>query len=197
MALYPAATFDCLFVGDALERRFGGLASGEVHLLCYLACLLWLYRKHPAADWGYAFVSTDLGSPFSREIEVTLSELKRRGLFAEADDRFTLQQAAREELSLLSTHDFYRERKEYLVASTASVLAFSAGIVRTALSEEPELKRANSLRSTRQLLQEPGIRLLYEHFSNLRTALGNESYDLRIPAVAWVSALFTSAARQS
>lgn len=196
MALYPVATYDCLFLGSCLERRFGAFGSAELHLFSYLACLLSLYRHRPSVDWGYGFVSTQVGAPFSREIEMTVDELKRRGLFLESDDRVTLTQNARDQLSLFSTLQFYKERKEYLSAASASILAFSTGIVRAAISEEPELRRAKSLSATRGLLEEPGLQLLYEHFSHLRTALGSEAYDLRVPAVAWLSALFQSAINQ-
>jgi hypothetical protein len=197
MALYPVATYDCLFIGHSLERRFGSFASAELHLFCYLACLLSIYRHRPTADWGYGFVSTQVGAPFSREINMTVAELIRRGLFVESDDRIVLTQMAQDELGLFSMHQIYEERKEYLTAATASVLALSTGIVRAALSEEPELRRAIALSTTRQLLEEPGIQLIYEHFNQLRSALGSTTYDLRIPAVAWLSALFKSAITQS
>ena len=102
MALNPVPTYDCLFIGDALEKRFGGFAIAELHLFAYLACLLSVYSHRPAVDWGYGFVSTEIGAPFSREIELTVAELIRLGLFFELDERTVLTQAARDEFHFLS-----------------------------------------------------------------------------------------------
>ena len=72
MRLNPEATFDCLLVAERLRREAGTFTAPELHLFSYLGCLLWLYRGNIAADWGYSFVGTELGAPFSLDIDYAL-----------------------------------------------------------------------------------------------------------------------------
>lgn len=192
MPLNPLPTFDCLYLGSQLQRQLDGFSPAELHLISYLACLLSLYRRTPTSDWGYNFVSTELGAPFSREIEVTASELSRRGFFSRVHEQLQMTRIAEERLVELQALSLFQERSECLKAASASIVAFSLGTVREALWNEPELRRAKSLRANRTLLEEPGLGLIYEEFGFLREALGGHSVDLRLPAVVWLTALFRS-----
>lgn len=187
--LDPVATYDCLFISCRLQKRFEGFAPAELHLLAYLACLLSVYRKSPAADWGYGFIGTEFGAPFSQEIDRAIRELVERQLFSEKDDKLIAAPECFEETELFGSLSFYESRNDCLNGACASILAFSVGIVREALSQEPELNRAKALASTRELLDGPGLQLLYEQFDALTVALGSELRDLRLPSVAWLTAL--------
>ena len=79
--LNPAATFDCLFVARRLQHLNGSFSIPELHIFGYLACLLWLYRNQPISDWGYTFVGTELGAPFSQDIDTAANEFLEHGLF--------------------------------------------------------------------------------------------------------------------
>jgi hypothetical protein len=187
--LDPVATYDCLFIGSRLQKRFDGFAPAELHLLAYLACLLSVYRKSPVADWGYSFIGTEFGAPYSQEVDKVVRGLIERQLFMEMDDKLIATPECFTEIELFSSLSFYESRNDYLNGACASILAFSVGIVREALSQEPELNRAKTLASTRELLDGPGLQLLYEQFDALSTALGSEFRDLRVPSVAWLTAL--------
>ena len=88
--LNPDATFDCLFVANRLQSQRSSISVQEIHLFTYLACLLWLYRERAVSDWGYKFVGTEVGAPFSREIDTALKELLERGYFRKAHDHIRL-----------------------------------------------------------------------------------------------------------
>jgi len=190
MHLKPLSTFDCLYLGSRLQRWLGGFSAAELHLLAYLACLLSLYHKIPVADWGYGFVGTEHGAPFSLEIKVAAQELENRGFFYSTQDKLQMTVAAEELLKELEGMSLYEERTDCLNAASSSIVAFSVGTVREALNNEPELQRAKQMPTNRVLLEEPGIDIIYEHFGLLREALGDRIKDLRLPAVAWLTALF-------
>src|SRR5436190_1319840 len=145
MALNPLATFDCLYFGSRLQRQLSGFSAAELHLLSYLACLLGLYRSQPQTDWGYDFVGTELGAPFSMAIDLAVRSLERWGYFTSQHDCLQMTATAEEKLNALSGQNLYQERIECLKAAAASILAFSVGTVREALSQQPELHRAKNV----------------------------------------------------
>src|ERR1700737_1394171 len=164
MFLNPVATYDCLFLANRLQKHLGGFATGEVHLFAYLACLLWLYRELPLTDWGYQFLGTELGAPYSREIDGAVHELVSRGFFQRSGEHVVMTKDAVEQLAQLQTLKFYKERSQCLGAAGDSMLAFSIGMVRAALSNDPELHRARHNPSNRVLLESPGLDIIYEQF---------------------------------
>jgi hypothetical protein len=192
MPFNPDATFDCLFVADRLGEETGSFTPAELHLFGYLACLLWLYRQRVVADWGYSFVGTELGAPFSVDIDLAANELLTRGYFVRVQDRLRMSDSAEQFLPELVQLTLNRDRVECLRAACASVAAFSAGMVGNALAQEPELRRARAIPLSRPLLQEAAQSKLYEHFEELRRALSQHSHDLRLPAVVWLTALYKS-----
>jgi hypothetical protein len=131
--LDPVATYDCLFIGCRLQKRFCAFAAAEVHLLAYLACLLSLYKRSPIADWGYSFVGTEFGAPYSKEIDNALQGIQDRILFQERNGLLAATQEAFSELEFLGGLSFYSERTECLTGACGSVLAFSVGTVRERL----------------------------------------------------------------
>jgi hypothetical protein len=190
MLLNPVATLDCLFLGSRLQRQVGSFSSADLHMFDYIACLLSLYRRRPLAEWGYLFVSTEYGAPFSRDIEECTQQLLRRGILVESRDQLQVTLGAERTLQSLLHFDLHRERLECLNASAATAAAFSLGIVHAAIGNEPELLRTKDLSASRTLLDSPARELIYEQFQALHQAVGGESRDLRIPAVAWLTALF-------
>jgi hypothetical protein len=190
MRLNPEATFDCLFMASRLQSQRIGLASQEIHLLAYLACLLWLYRQRPVTDWGYEFVGTELGAPFSREIDMTLKELLERGYLRQIRGRFCASEYTEHSLQYLSGLTINHERTECLQAACSCTTVFSIGMVSNALANEPELGRSKATPLSRLLLEDAAQSQLYVQFKALRNVLEQRSNDLRLPAVVWLSALY-------
>lgn len=190
MRLNPDATFDCLFVANRLQFQRSSFSVQEIHLFTYLACLLWLYRERVVSDWGYEFVGTELGAPFSREIDTVLKELFERGYFRKIHDRVRLTELAEQPLRVFSELSINQERAECLQAACSSTAVFSVGMVSSALAKEPELMRAKALPSIRLLLEDSARSQLYVQFDALRKAVSQRSNDLRLPAVVWLTALY-------
>lgn len=192
MQLNPDATFDCLFMADRLMSDAGTFTGPELHLFSYLACLLWLYRRRALSDWGYSFVGTELGAPFSLEIDTALRELRDRGYVVAVGDRLRIVETAEHEFKDFRGLALNSERVECLHAAYSSTSAYSVGIVGSALSQEPELRRSRAVPNNRPLLESAARGRLYEQFDALRGALNQEHIDLRVPAVVWLAALYAS-----
>jgi hypothetical protein len=197
MRLNPEATYDCLFVANRLQIQNGTFAVHEMHLFVYLGCLLWLYQQNTAADWGYRFIGTELGAPFSQEVDGAFKELLDRGYFVPDPNqsgagRIILTTMAEQALSQLTALSMNQSRATCLLASCASVEAFSIGMVSSALANEPELKRAHALPASRRLLEGGMQSQLYLQFDAIRKAIQRPSFDLRLPAVIWLTALYRS-----
>lgn len=191
--LNPVTTFDCLHLAMRLQRQIGGFTTSELQLLSYLACLLWIYSGRPQADWGYSYVGTELGVPFSVDVNTTTAMLVGWGYFRDVGDHYEVTPAAGERLADLSEQQMYSSRLAALNAAGASTLAYPIGVLRDALGQEPELKRAKQVPGSRQLLDDAALDELYSQFRILREALGDRPTDLRASAVTWLAALFTTA----
>ncbi len=185
----PYSFFDALFVVDRVGKVLGNATLLEVHLFAYLACLLALYRGQPVAEWGYSFVGTKMGAPYSREIETAVASSVRKGFFRDLNSGFVLTERGAAEIQLLGDLNQNNLKQVYLEASCSMLLAFPVGIIREALFNEPGLKATVSLSASRALLTGASLELLYEHFSKLSQAVGVEIEDLMIPASVWVTYL--------
>lgn len=195
MQLNPSATYDCLFIGSYLQRRGNGFSATELHLLSYLSCLLSLYRQMPIADWDYTFVGTEFGAPFSKKIDEAVNELLERNFFQREENRLQITERAEEYARQLSQFLSNQDRTVCLEAACASITAFSIGMVCNALSQEPDLRRAQDTPTDRFLLEDPATSQLYQQFDMLRHALNQQSNDLRMPAVVWLETLYRASER--
>lgn len=185
----PYSFFDSLSVIDQIGKVLGNATILEVYLFTYLGCLLALYRKEPVAEWGYSFVGTKMGAPYSREIEMAVSSLIRHGFLKDDNSSFVVTERGMTEIQLLSDISQNNLRQVYLEASCSTLLAFPVGIIRESLFNEPGLKGTITLSSNRHLLTGAPLELLYEQFSKLSQAVGIEVDDLMVPAVVWISYL--------
>lgn len=93
---------------------------------------------------------------------------------------------ALDELSQLRQN---RARYGSLDAACSSILSLPMGIVRMAVSMEPELSNADRLLSERRLLEGPGRQVLYDQFAALTQAVGPKAADLIVPALVWLNCL--------
>jgi hypothetical protein len=192
MRLSPEATYDVLYIADRLREESGMFTVPEMHLFSYLACLLWLYQGRTVTDWGYHFVGTELGAPFSVDLDQAVTMLIERGFIVRVQEHLRISELAEQPLRDLGELALVKERIECLNAACASTAAFSAGVIGNALAQEPDLKRAQLVPMSRPLLEESARSQLYAQFDALRRGLKQEGDDLRVPAVVWLAALYRS-----
>jgi hypothetical protein len=190
MEFNPDATYDCLLIADRIQHGSGRFATAELHLFAYLACLLSLYRGGTPVDWGYSFVGTELGAPYSLAVDGAVNLLAERGCFLRVGDRFGTTESAGALLRGFSGLAMNRLREECLLAACSCMAAFSVGMVCSALTQEPDLLRASGTPMSRLLLEDAARTQLYSHFDALRGALRETDADLRLPAVTWLAALY-------
>tara|TARA_R110002072_G_scaffold128623_13_gene266486 strand:- start:4664 stop:5278 length:615 start_codon:yes stop_codon:yes gene_type:complete len=186
----PEAGFDTLVVLEYLGKRYGGVSYAELHLFCYLSCLLALFKGRPVSEWGYGFAGTQEGAPFSPKVDQIVRLYCSVGFVANMDgSALALSEIGRAELTDLRTIDSNTVREECLEAACTCAFAMPIGLVQLALGEEPELRRVRRIRATSRLLEETGLIQLHEHFAALGEVVGVEVSDLLVPAHIWLSYL--------
>jgi hypothetical protein len=188
------ACFDCLSIGVKLHKTLGSVVESEFHLFSYLACLLSLYKGQPVSDWGYRHSNTSHNAPFSYEITEAVAFLIQSGLFkANEAKQFQMTAQAIEKFKEYKEMGMMSQRELFIAGACNSVLVLPMGLVREALRHEPDLERALKLSSTRFLLEDAGLDILYDHFSALSETIGIKINDLMTPAVIWLSYLIREA----
>lgn len=186
----PYAAFDCLAVGVKLQEVLEDVADAELHIFTYLACLLSLYRSRPMSDWGYQHTSTQTGAPFSYDLEKGIPQLLRTGFLRRTQNgNLRVTTPGIGEYESLVQFSQNQQREVFLEGACSSILALPVGVVREALSHEPELARAKALSSTRMLLDGPGLSVLYEQFAALSEVVGVDVEGLMTPSVLWLTYL--------
>jgi hypothetical protein len=186
----PEAVFDLLRIGSSLQNYVEKLNASDIHVFSYLACLLAVFKGIPTADWGYSFAGTDVGAPYSVDIEEAIRGAQAASLLnCSADGFMVLQPEAANEMLLLASFGLCSWRHEFLDAATDSVLNLSTGLVKSAVGREPNLRPVTTVRSSRKLLEGPGLELLYEQFDVLAQAVGGRMHDLMVPATVWLTYL--------
>lgn len=183
------ASHDALTVVGTLEHALNGVTPAEVHLLAYLSCLLSLYGGCAAADWGYDFVRSEWGAPFSAELGSAIDKLRARGYLASKHGALRTTGGGIAFSNFLRERDEHSWRNPYLDGACSSVLALPVGIVRAALREEPSLRHANLHTHPRLLLSRSETDELYDQFRALSQVIGPTVDDLLVPSVVWLSYL--------
>jgi len=185
----PAAYFDMLSLGERVSDLAEGFSRPELHLLGYAACLLSLYEGQPAADWGYEFVSTEYGLPFSQHISTSIDlaldveHIRPHGaLMILSDEGYT-------EVTALRKLEDNKTRDRYLAGSADCLLVFNPGNVREAFNYDPTISYLRNGNRTEWLLTGPVVERLYSNFRQLREALDYEPHDLSVPMVSWLKYL--------
>jgi len=166
-------------------------------LFAYLGCLLSLYSGHPVADWGYTFTGTVEGSPFSASVSEAVGALRASSDLLSDTTGLALSDSGREEYELLRTLPRNAAREEFVAGACSSVLALPVPLVRSAMQQEPALRRVTALAASRPLLEGVDVDVLYEQFQGLASVIGTEIRDLMVPAVAWLTYLVRAAATES
>jgi hypothetical protein len=187
--LSSVAYYDTLAITAKLQEHLDRTALSELHLFAYLACLLALYRGKPVSDWGYGFVATENGSPFSPELGSAVRRVVAQGLVVEFEQYLTINAAGREEHAILQQLSQYNARDEFIEAACSSVLAVPLGVIKSAVSTDHDMKIALQLHDTRRLLSDPALERLHATFEALTEEVGIDVKDLIVPAVVWISFL--------
>ena len=76
----PEPYCDAVNIFGALRESLQPISAIETHLFAYLSCILGLWRGQPLSNWGYSFVVTSEGFPYSADFEDARAELVPRGL---------------------------------------------------------------------------------------------------------------------
>jgi len=187
--LSPYATYDCLGVSRRLEPQLGPIAPSEIHLFSYLSCLLALYKGRPASDWGYSFVATPTGTPFSYELDQALAQLLAEGVVASVNAFVRSTARAVELYEELDSMSECSWRRRFIQGACDSALALPVGVIRNAVAGEPGLHAAAALETTQMLLYGPSVEMLHSHFAQLSKAIGVDVSDLMVPSVVWLTYL--------
>ena len=189
----PEAIFDTLYIGSKIEPKLDDFSHAEVQFFAYLSCLLFLYDGNPLSFWEYGFLKTQLGSPYSFDIQEALNFLKSKALVERTTEGYSkLTKKGREEIDFYLTLHAFKQRVKYLDASCKSLSLIPMGYIKKAIHNEPVLKTARISISRKFLLDDnsPATQVLHKQFEALKEALKDEDYkDLLIPAVVWIEAL--------
>lgn len=185
----PDAYYDTLAISAKLADSFESVAPSEIHLFAYLSCLLSLYSGKTASDWGYGFVATENGSPYSPEVDDALRFLVREGYLYESNGYLTIIDEGLQDYVELGELMRNQEREPFLNGSCASVLAMPIGLIRQAISSDHDMNVAPAFGDTRGLLTDSSVEDLHEAFALLSREIGVGVNDLMVPAVVWLNYL--------
>lgn len=182
----PEAFYDCLKLCNYLEKPLDGVSKLEIHKFCFLACILSMYKGKPVAEWGYKFVRTKYGTPYSRELDQSIEFLCNSGRIHLKSGRIHLDVAGRQMFDLLAAMENSKIRDPFLEAAAISALAVPPGIVMRGLDNEPTTRSAASHSNGGPLLEGPALQLLHDHFHGLATVFPLAGDDLVTPSMAWL-----------
>ena len=185
----PAAYFDILSLGQRMSDLVEGFSRPEIHLFAYAACLLSLYEGQPASEWGYEFVSTPNGLPFSQEINESLELALDLGQLHLNNTLIVLSPDGKAEADILRGLHGNQQRERFLEGAADCLLVFNPGNVREAFNYDTALSYLRNGNHTDWILTKPVIDRLYANFHELRKALACDTRDLSVPLVSWMQYL--------
>ena len=183
------STYDVLSIVRRLANTLDGVTRAEVHLLAYVGCLLSIYQRLPANEWGYTFIRSQWGAPFSADIENAIAKLASGAFIDSRTELLRLTHRGFAFIEFLDAGEEHRWRSPYLEGACASALAMPIGSIRSALREEPSLRRASVHHQPRPLLDSDHDDALYEQFGAVSQVVGSDVTDLMVPSVVWLSYL--------
>lgn len=183
------ALFDCLAIGSRLCEYGQTTTERELHLFAYLSRLLSVYEGIPASEWGYTFLGTESGAPFSLEVRDALDHLLySRLVFADgATLRFSEDVKIR--VDAISAHRMHQLRTRLIDAACSALTVLPRGALAAALSADPQLTVAAMAPANRELFTEHYLELIYRQVDILKAAMPAGTHDMRVPASVWMSAL--------
>ncbi|MGE5479644.1 MAG: hypothetical protein ACM3U1_04355 [Chloroflexota bacterium] len=181
-----------------MQRKIEDFSLYEIQFFAYFSCLLSLYEGNSVEDWRYSFVKTELGSPYSIDIDLSIQTLLGSGKLSKTDNTkeyFTINEAGNEFFSFLNeAASSLSNRKKYLTTACDILSLTPLGAIKEAIGKEPVLYSAKNSISKKSLLEvsSPATKVLYSQFQNLKVALENKYENLLIPAMVWIEYLVKS-----
>lgn len=190
----PDAVYDCLYIGNRLQRKMNDFSMYEIQFFAYFSCLLSLYEGNAVETWNYSFVRTELGSPYSSDIHKGISVLLSTDFIVQSHGEPAYYQITSRGSRYL---EFIEQsiasisiRRRYLDTACDSASLLPIGSIKEAINSEPVLSSAkNSMRKNLLLETNPATKVLHAQFKSLKTALQDTYNDLIIPAAVWIEAL--------
>ena len=145
-------------------------------------------------DWKYAFIKSDMGSPYSTDVHIAFDALNANGAFVESGGvkgYYKTSEKGNNLLTFYETLSSFSIRKKFLDAACNSISLIPFGMIKEAMSHEPVLSSANNSLSKKSLLEQsnPATKSLYIQFASLKAALNGQYKDLLIPAIIWLESL--------
>ena len=186
------ALFDTLMLVKLMETNVGPIYREEIQLLGYLSCMLHLYRASaPVSIWGYNFAGTREGRPFSPDLDDAVNELVRIGFLRESENNKTLKlmDLGRGELEVWNSLTAFQSRVPSLEGAAKSTLSVPIDYIRSALASQSAMRSSAAAGSSRPLLTDSDLEVVYEQFSAISTAVGVKLSELMIPGVIWLKYL--------
>lgn len=194
----PEAIFDTLFIGQRLQRKIEDFSQYEIQFFAYFSCLLSLYEGNTIEDWKYSFVKTELGSPYSIDIDASIQTLLASGKLSQTENSkeyFTINEAGEEFFKFQNeAASSLADRKKYLTTACDTISLTPFGVIKEAIGNEPVLYSAKNSLSKKSLLEmsSPATKVLYSQFKDLKFALESKYQNLLIPAMVWIEYLVKS-----
>lgn len=185
MITSPEAFFDAVTIIRRLGPDLDGVSRFEVQRVAYLACLLGLYDGKPLAEWGYGFIRSDFGAPFSADLNAVLDWLSARALTS-SSGRFFVDDNAYDRLGPLLSERL-QQRERWLTPACDSSLFLPASTLAAGIDGEPTSLSATLQGGGQPLLSNSAQSLLYDQIQALRAALGAIPDDLLTPSMVWMT----------
>lgn len=183
----PEAFYDAVNIIRRVAPELGGVSRFEVQRIAYLACLLGLYDGQPLTDWGYLFIRSDFGAPFSADLNDAMDWLAERSLMRVGDNgRFSERASSVDRLATLLSSRL-APRMRLLVPACDSALFLPASTLAAGIDGEPTSRSAALQDGGRPLLNNSAQTLLYDQIQALREIVGNVADDLLSPSMLWMT----------
>lgn len=190
----PDAVYDCLYIGNRLQKKMQDFSMYEIQFFAYFSCLLSLYEGNSVDKWNYSFVRTELGSPYSSDIHNAITILSSARHIENTHDHIDYYKITSNGASYLGFIEksissiYFRRRYLDTACDIASLL--TVGSIKEAINSEPVLSSArNAIRKNLLLDSNPATKVLYSQFKCLKIALEDQYNDLIIPASVWIESL--------
>lgn len=186
MKCSPEAFNDAVAIIRRLGPEIEGVSRFEVQRVAYLACLLALYDGKPVADWGYTFIRSNFGAPFSADLNSALDWLAERSMMLiSPNGRFNMRTDTARLSAFLS--DRLSSRARFLLPACDSALMLPASTIAEGIDAEPTSQSAALQESGGFLLNNSARSLLYEQIEALRLIVGAVPEDLLTPSMLWMT----------
>jgi len=154
-------------------------------LFAFLSSLLFAFRGGSPDSWGYQFLATSSGRPFSEALSAVLDEMIATRQLLEGQDGLRPNPQVETSLSLIGQGDTFSERVG-LIEEVCNLSAIKGvpGIGR-AVTRESQLARAAALTSPRLIDPSEANRTVVELTAAALAA--NPDWDKAVPTFLWLS----------